>query len=82
MTAVQDLTVIVAEKLELEQQMKENNQREKQATETAEKAGWTQAQIKRFMKPPRPKTTTQKSAQKETDTIDTAQKNSDNTLPQ
>lgn len=52
--SVEKLASIIAEKIELEEQQKDNARRERQAIKAAEKAGWTQAQIKRFMKPPRP----------------------------
>jgi len=64
MEAVQKLASIVAEKHELEEQLKDNARRERQAIKAAEKAGWTQAQVKRFMKPPKkqqPKTEPQNS---------------------
>ena len=53
MKAVKHLAAIVAEKHDLEEQVKDNARRERQAIKAAEKAGWTQAQIKRFMKPPK-----------------------------
>src|SRR5699024_11481208 len=52
MKAVKHLAAIVAEKHDLEEQVKDNARRERQATKAAEKAGWTQAQIKPFIKPP------------------------------
>jgi len=53
MQAVKDLAMIVAERIDLEEQLKDNTKQERRAVRAAEKAGWTQAQIKRFMKPPR-----------------------------
>lgn len=53
MKAVEELAAVVAERIELEERLKENTKEEKRAVREAEKAGWTSAQIKRFMKPPR-----------------------------
>ena len=60
MQAIQDLAAIVAQRIDLEDRLKENTKQERRAVREAEKAGWTPAQIKRFMKPPRPQNTSQK----------------------
>lgn len=52
MQAIQDLAAIVAQRIDLEERLKENTKQERRAVRKAEKAGWTPAQIKRFMKPP------------------------------
>jgi|SRR5699024_10858806 len=61
MRAIEDLAAIVAERISLEEQLKENSKEEKRAIRQAEKAGWTPAQIKRFMKPPRTQNKTRRS---------------------
>lgn len=53
MQAIQDLAAIVAQRIDLEERLKDNAKQERRAIREAEKAGWTPAQIKRFMKPPR-----------------------------
>lgn len=53
MQAVKGLAAIVAQRIDLEEQLKDNTKQERRAIREAEKAGWTPAQIKRFMKPPR-----------------------------
>src|SRR5690625_3860234 len=53
MQAIQDLAAIVAQRIDLEEQLKDNTKQERRAIREAEKVGWTPAQIKRFMKPPR-----------------------------
>lgn len=49
---IQELAAIVAQRIDLEKQLKDNTRQERRAIREAEKAGWTPAQIKRFMKPP------------------------------
>lgn len=61
MRAIEELAAIVAERISLEEQLKENSKEEKRAIREAEKAGWTPAQIKRFMKPPRSQNKTRPS---------------------
>jgi len=53
MHAIQNLAAIIAQRIELEERLKDNAKQERRAVRAAEKAGWTPAQIKRFMKPPR-----------------------------
>jgi len=62
MAAVERLAAVVAERIELDEQLKENTKAERRAVREAEKAGWTSAQIKRFMKPPRTQTTTRNTS--------------------
>lgn len=62
MQAIKDLAAIVAQRVELEEQLKDNTKEERRAIREAEKAGWTPAQIKRFMKPPRTQSKSQSSA--------------------
>lgn len=61
MLVIEDLAAIVAQRIDLEERLKENTKQERRAIREAEKAGWTPAQIKRFMKPPRTQNTTQPS---------------------
>src|SRR5699024_7295773 len=61
MQAIQNLAAIVAQRIDLEERLKDNAKQERRAVREAEKAGWTPAQIKRFMKPPRTQNTTQPS---------------------
>lgn len=65
MQAVKNLAVVVAQRIDLEEQLKDNTKQERRAVREAEKAGWTPAQIKRFMKPPRTQHTSRRSATKE-----------------
>jgi|SRR5699024_1627267 len=62
MQAIQDLAATVAQRIDLEERLKDNAKEERRAVREAEKAGWTPAQIKRFMKPPRTQHKTQRSA--------------------
>lgn len=62
MQAIQDLAAIVAQRVDLEEQLKDNAKQERRAVREAEKSGWTPAQIKRFMKPPRTQHKTQPNA--------------------
>lgn len=48
MAAVKELAAAVAHRVALEEQIKEAEKREKQLARDAAKAGWTEAQIKRF----------------------------------
>lgn len=69
MTAVRDLAAAVAERVTLQEQVKEAEKQEKQAARQAEKAGWTEAQIKRFIKSAK---TPPKSRQQSTETEPTS----------
>jgi len=62
MQVIQDLAAIVAQRIDLEEQLKDNTKQERRAIREAEKAGWTPAQIKRFMKPPRTQSKSQSKA--------------------
>src|SRR5699024_7894793 len=62
MAAVERVAVVVAERIQQDEQLKDNTKAEPRAVREAEKAGWTSPKIKRFMKQPPTETTTRNTA--------------------
>lgn len=53
MAAVEELAKAVARRVDLEHDLNEAKKEEKRAMVTAEKQGWTRAQVAKFAKPPK-----------------------------
>lgn len=53
MAAVEDLAKAVARRVDLEHELNEAKKEEKRLMVTAERQGWTRAQVTRFAKPPK-----------------------------